>query len=653
MTHNELIQTVAKKLNLKPKVVAILWDQTRLILTKELRDHNKIRIKNFGAFLVVRHKSRTVPDPREMKKKLIIFDQDIPKFRPSEQLRAMLKSVIPDHGVSTIEDGGPEITKPTIQPQMANNQTTSSQSEDQKKPPSEDSPKTKQLAKPIDISYVDLSGVTIDKEVLELIPQNIAEKYQMVAFEKNGNRLKVAMIDPGDREAIDLISRQTSLKIEPGITTATDLKHALDQYNSIQSDLEELTQESAVSEPLKVESEENNDAPAIKIVTNILERAVRDKASDIHIEAEENKLIVRYRIDGILQQVLDLPKNLHSSVVSRLKIMSNLKIDESRLPQDGRLRLTIDKNAVDFRLSTLPTVNGEKVVMRILDKSAGILNFDDLGLTGSNRKRVESNIEKAHGMILVSGPTGSGKTTTLYSIIGKLLNPTINIVTLEDPVEYRIPGINQSQVNPAIEYSFASGLRTIVRQDPDVILIGEIRDIETANMAVHSALTGHVVLSTLHTNDAVGAIPRLIDMGIEPFLITSSTNAVIAQRLVRKICPNCKIKVKLPEESLNEIRLEIAKIPENERPSDNNLIFYKGKGCGKCNDSGYRGRMGIFEVLSVSDAIKELILKRASTGVLAGQAETKEGMVTLKQDGIVKVLAGLTTLEEVWRVTKD
>jgi type II secretory ATPase GspE/PulE/Tfp pilus assembly ATPase PilB-like protein len=331
--------------------------------------------------------------------------------------------------------------------------------------------------------------------------------------------------------------------------------------------------------------------------------------------------------------------------------MSNLKIDESRLPQDGRLRMVIDGSPIDFRLSTLPTVSGEKIVMRILDRSSGVLTFEELGLNGLNLKRVEENIRKAHGMILVTGPTGSGKSTTLYAVIGKIIDPSINIVTMEDPVEYRVIGINQSQVNSGIGYDFASGLRSIVRQDPDVILIGEIRDLETATMAIQSALTGHVVLSTLHTNDAAGAIPRLIDMGIEPFLITSSTNAIVAQRLVRKICDHCKEKYDLPPEALTEVKAEIEKIPADSKPKAN-LQFFKGKGCSQCNDTGYRGRFGIFEALPVSDQIKQLALKRVSGSELTKKA-IEEGMITLKQDGILKALNGDTTLEEVWRVTRD
>ena len=658
MTHRELIKAVAKATDLKPEEAAILWQETATILARQLAGSGKVRIKNFGSFLVVKHKSRTVPDPREMKKKLVIFDQFLPKFRPSEQLKAKVKGISPSAESLAMEVGEePSVEQVSQELEQAITKAETTGTASGKKAVSVSDEKLSAIIpKNVDIKLVELTNRTVPKEVLNLIPFNVAKKYQMVPIEKKGHHLTLAMIDPGDREAIDLASRQTGLKVQPAITTSADLQYVLDQYGTITSELNELVdEEGALPEKGKEEegeAGENVDAPAAKIVANILEKAVRDKASDIHIEPDEKSIAVRYRIDGILQKVLEVPKTLQSAIVSRLKIMSNLKIDESRLPQDGRLRMTIDNAEVDFRLSTLPTVNGEKVVMRILDKSAGILGFKELGLDGLSLERMEDNIDKAHGMVLVTGPTGSGKTTTLYAVLGKIMSPNINIVTLEDPVEYRVPGINQSQVNSGIGYDFGSGLRTIVRQDPDVILIGEIRDLETATMAVQSALTGHIVLSTLHTNDAAGAIPRLIDMGIEPFLITSSTNAVIAQRLVRKICQDCKEAVELPEESLGETIDEIKKLPEKYRPKDDTLVFYRGKGCDQCNKSGYKGRMGIYEVLPVNEEIKQLALKRVSASELTKQA-IADGMITLKQDGILKALKGETTLEEVWRVTKD
>jgi type IV pilus assembly protein PilB len=695
VTHKELIKQVAKQTDLTPDEVAILWRELSQVMTKQLQERSKIRIKNFGAFVVVKHKSRTVPDPRERSKKLVIFDQHLPKFRPSEQLRAKVKDILPNHAAMSEDESELETVSPTVDETAVAETTTvaaketieeattpvketgtikdkeSSSDEPKSDEPTDEPVKKKHsktdkldasiqsLSKSVNIGYIDLSTLTIDKEVLELIPAHIAQKYQLVAIEKTDDKLIVAMIDPGDREAIDIVERQTGLTIEPKITTSSELQHALDQYGADASALssitgEEMTETDPAAQQEAMQDAESNDAPAAKAVNTILERAVRDKASDIHIEPTDKVVVVRYRIDGILQQVMELPKAIQSALVSRLKIMSSLKIDESRLPQDGRLRIILDRHPVDFRLSTLPTVNGEKVVMRILDEASGMLTFEDLGLRGENLRRIEDNITKSHGMLLVTGPTGSGKTTTLYSAIGKIISPEINIITVEDPVEYRISGINQSQVNAGIGYDFASGLRSIVRQDPDVILIGEIRDLETATMAIHSALTGHVVLSTLHTNDAAGAVPRLIDMGIEPFLITSSTNVVLAQRLVRRICDECKEAIEFPEEALKEVYEEIEKIPEEHRKKIDTakLTFSKGKGCSRCNNSGYKGRLGIYEALVVTESIKQLALKRVSSSELAEQA-IKEGMITMKQDGILKVLDGITTLEEVWRVTKD
>lgn len=647
MTHKQLLDTVAKKMDLTLQEAAILSRELTLAMADQLDEHGKIRIKNFGAFVTVTHKSRTVPDPRERSKKLVIFDQRLIKFRPSEQLKAMVKNVQPNHQ-ALIEEG--EVSNQlieTAEPEIEGDVT--------------DQQQTKSAIEPTVPDYIDLSTLTIDQEVLQLIPANIAEKYQLAPIEKNDQTIVVAMTDPGDREAIDIVERQTGLTVTPKITTADELQHVLDQYGTDAKDLEQLKGQVENPEKTGLSELENAlddsdaiDAPATKAVTSLLERAVRSKASDIHLEPTDKELVVRYRLDGILQQAATLPKQIHAAITSRLKIMSNLKIDETRLPQDGRLRITVDHRPIDFRLSTLPTVNGEKIVMRILDNTAGMMDFEDLGLQGETLRRVKDNINKSHGMFLVTGPTGSGKTTTLYSVIGKIITPEINIITVEDPVEYRIQGVNQSQVNSDIGYDFSSGLRSIVRQDPDVILIGEIRDLETATMAIHSALTGHVVLSTLHTNDAAGAVPRLIDMGIEPFLITSSTNLVLAQRLVRKICPECREKVSFPTEALTEIKKEIEAMPDKERKQyrKTRLTFYKGKGCKHCNNSGYKGRFGIFEALTVSESIKQLALQRVPSSLIAQQA-IKEGMMTMKQDGIIKALAGQTTLEEVWRVTKD
>ncbi|TSC65494.1 MAG: type IV pilus assembly protein PilB [Candidatus Berkelbacteria bacterium Gr01-1014_85] len=713
MQNREFYRQVAKKLDLRPPEVALLWQATQQILAETLVENDEIRLKKFGVLHLVSHKSRTVPDPRNRSQNLVVMTRRLVKFRPSEELKKLIRQPATDSTAPSgdetdqVSSAAPALD-PTLDPDFklgddqSNDESTaleaassSQDSESESETEVETDPETdpevetesesetdpetapalghpgkasrpvnRSLTAPENIEFIELADLTIDPNTLALIPVNVARKYQIAAIEKTKTSLILAMIDPGDKEAIDFASRLTGLTVTPKLTTASDLEHAFDQYGKIETELGgDLTGEEgepgSEDNPAKTESDEslnNNkdpEAPAAKIVNDILERAVRDKASDIHIEPEEKAVKVRFRIDGLLKPATELPKAIQAAVISRLKIMSSLKIDESRLPQDGRIRMVVDHNPIDFRLSTFPAIHGEKVVMRILDKSGGIQDFNSLGLTGRNLKRISDNSHKAHGMLLVTGPTGSGKTTTLYSILNQLMSPEVNIVTLEDPVEYRLAGINQSQVNASIGYDFAHGLRTIVRQDPDIILIGEIRDSETAMMAIHSALTGHVVLSTLHTNDAAGAIPRLIDMGIEPFLITSSTNAVVAQRLVRQLCTNCKVidpSLKLTE--LPEIQTELAKMPKFAAKLGNDVNFYKGQGCAKCSQTGYRGRIGIYEVMQVTEKIKALALKRVSASRLAKQA-VKEGMITMKQDGIKKALLGETSIAEVWRVTKD
>lgn len=512
----------------------------------------------------------------------------------------------------------------------------------------------------VDIPYVDLTNLTVPKNVLSLIPENIARHYQAVPIEMKDNKLVLAMIDSEDREAIEFIKRKTGKELDIKICTQSDLNHILDQYSGVSSELKKIVasvEEDEIDKPEGPEmkkartAEIIETAPAAKIIQSIVKRAVREKASDIHVEPTEEQVIVRFRVDGVLRKIITLPIEILPALVSRVKILAGMKIDETRLPQDGRFQTSIDHNDVDFRVSTFPTVNGEKIVARILDKSSGIISLENLGLRGSAYKTLENNITKAHGMILATGPTGSGKTTTLYAILQKLMDEKVNIVTLEDPVEYRIPTINQGQVKSGIGFSFASGLRSILRQDPDIIMVGEIRDYETADMAIHSALTGHVVLSTLHTNDAAGAIPRFLDMKIEPFLINSSVNTIIAQRLCRKICDSCKEAVEIDQANLDFATEEINRLPEGEEHPDK-IQFFQGKGCGNCGTSGYKGRIGIYEVFDLSENIKELVSKKASSSEISKQA-VENGMVTLRQDGILKAAQGLTTLEEVWRVTKD
>ncbi len=517
--------------------------------------------------------------------------------------------------------------------------------------------------------YINLEGTTIASETLHRIPEHVAKKYKIVAFGEKERKLQIAISDPHNLqalEALEFIKQQNNYNVDIFISSDKGISFILDQYGNLTKEvgkaLEEVKPETIGIEEVskeEVESESQlnkviQDAPISKVVALIIKYAVSARASDIHIEASEDEVIIRYRIDGQLKKTITLPKHILPAIVSRVKILSNLKIDEQRLPQDGRFRSKIDDKEVDFRVSTFPSVNGEKVVMRILDTSAGILTLEQLGLIDYSFETLEKNIHKPHGMILATGPTGSGKSTTLYAILDRLNKESVNIVTLEDPVEYNMPGINQSQVKPEIGYTFANGLRSILRQDPDIVMVGEIRDFETAEMAVHAALTGHTVLSTLHTNDATGAIARLVNMKIETFLITSSVNIIFAQRLVRKVCPDCA-DIKEPNNTeLEEIKNEVNKMPKLAREKINlaEIKVPNSKGCGKCQDMGYKGRVGIFEVLPINNEIQELILN----GVHASEIKKKaieNGMITLKQDGILKVLKGITTLEEVWRVTKE
>ncbi|HVY68060.1 MAG TPA: GspE/PulE family protein, partial [Patescibacteria group bacterium] len=407
-------------------------------------------------------------------------------------------------------------------------------------------------------------------------------------------------------------------------------------------------------EKKEVKTQVIEEAPIIKIVEVILTNAIEANASDIHIEPSEKDVRVRYRIDGILHTSLMLPKSVQPSIVTRIKILSNLKIDESRLPQDGRFHMDVGKKSVDLRVSILPLIYGEKIVMRILDKTGKVPTLEQLGITGRSLTWVNDNIKKTHGIFLITGPTGSGKSTTLYSILSLLNTTSVNIVTLEDPVEYFIEGVNQSQINPDIGLTFAAGLRSILRQDPNIVMVGEVRDKETAELAVQAALTGHLVFSTLHTNNAIGAIPRLIDMGMEPFLLTASINVVAAQRLVRKICPDCRKEVPLTAALRQEIMADLENVPDEylEGVDKKNLKLYKGEGCERCGHTGYVGRFGIFEVLPANTEIQDLILAHSSTHKIMEVAQ-KMGMISLKQDGVIKALKGQTTMDEIIRVTTE
>lgn len=453
---------------------------------------------------------------------------------------------------------------------------------------------------------------------------------------------------PTPPEVIEMRPKdQPDLRVE-----ATDSRSLIPLTGDVERDLDALVGQSVGSVAELETIIETGFIP--KIVGALIMYAVGLRASDIHIQSEEKHLLIRYRIDGILEDIVKLPANLQPPLVSRIKILAKLKIDEQRIPQDGRFDAVVEGREVDFRISTFPTIHGEKIVLRLLDKSGGLLKFKELGLTGSRVERLEREIKKPYGVILSTGPTGSGKTTTLYAILQEVAGPGVNVVTLEDPVEYEIDGISQAQIKPKIGFGFADGLRSILRQDPDIIMVGEVRDSETAGMMIHAALTGHLVLSTLHTNDAAGALPRLINMGVEPFLITSAINAVMAQRLVRKLCETCKEAWSPPQEMQDDLltRLKNGNNPEiatflEEKPS---ITLHKVKGCAACHD-GFRGRIGLFEVLIMTETIEALAVKKAPGSDIV-EAAVKEGMITMEQDGLMKALTGQTTLDEVLRVTK-
>ena len=515
---------------------------------------------------------------------------------------------------------------------------------------------------------IDWEHLKISPEVIKLVPYEAARKYRFIPFEKEGSVLRVAVADMDSVEvqnALQFLAEKNRLSVEIIPIEEKDFEAALVGYTSpsytIQQALETIGQEEEepAAEEKKEEADQDDltvaDAPVAKIVEVILRNAIEGSASDVHIEPLEDSIRVRYRLDGILHNSLILPKKIGPAIVSRIKILSNLKIDEKRKPQDGRFRITEKSKQIDLRVSTLPVSMGEKVVMRVLDKEKGLLDLEKLGIAGKNYDIIKKSIFEPYGMILITGPTGSGKSTTLYSILKILNREGVNILTLEDPVEYAIEGINQSQVRPEIGYTFASGLRSILRQDPDIIMVGEIRDVETVELSIHAALTGHVVLSTLHTNDSLGAIPRLIDMKAEPFLIASSLRAVVAQRLVRTICSSCKEEVKVNEAVRQEIENILKQIPEAEKKAQNfsgHVKMFKGKGCPRCAQSGMKGRIGIFEVFYVNEEVADLLSGRVDEEKLR-EIGKKQEMMTMKQDGILKVMNGLTTLEEVERVTEE
>lgn len=520
------------------------------------------------------------------------------------------------------------------------------------------------------LPYVDLRNVVIPAAILALIPEESREFYSFVPFELKGRILKVAIADPGNLaalEALEFLGQKQNLQVQLFLASATAVDIAIGRKKNLKrvvgQALQEIEKKEAVGDKAAgktavaektAKPEVMEEAPIIKIVDVILQNAIEANASDIHIEPSEKDVRVRYRIDGVLHTSLMLPKTVHAAIVTRVKILTNLKIDETRLPQDGRFHFETGAKSVDLRVSILPLIYGEKIVMRILDKSTKAPSLEDLGLRGTALQWVQDNIKKTHGIFLITGPTGSGKSTTLYAILSILNTTTVNIVTLEDPVEYFIPGVNQSQINPDIGLTFAAGLRSILRQDPNVVMVGEIRDRETAELAVHAALTGHLVFSTLHTNNAIGAVPRLMDMGIEPFLLSASINVVAAQRLVRKICSACKQLMPLTPALEAEIKKELANVPGIylKGLEKNKLQLFKGAGCDKCGRTGYQGRTGIYEVLPFPPEIQDLVLGKVASHKIY-EVAARLGMITLKQDGIIKVLRGETTMEEVIRVTTE
>lgn len=498
------------------------------------------------------------------------------------------------------------------------------------------------------VPYASLKNTIIPQEILKYIPEQAAASFRMIPFATRDNQLFLALENPRDIEAIEFAKRSSGLGVIPHYINPSKLEKALGQYKkNIREEFKHIIDQN-IEETKKAEARGDKntiDLPVTKILDTLLEYSVAEGASDIHIEAIENEVIIRFRVDGILRDVLNLPKQLHLPVVARIKILSSLKIDEHRVPQDGRFKFKVRDSFVALRVSVLPSFYGENIVMRLLSESARPLSLEELGFGGSYLEKIKLGIRKPHGMVLVTGPTGSGKTTTLYSLLSILNTPEVNICTIEDPVEYGIRRVNQVQVNTSTGLTFAAGLRALLRHDPNVIMIGEIRDADTAEIAIHSALTGHLVLSTLHTNNASGALPRLLDMGAQSFLVASTVNIIIAQRLVRRICSTCITKYTPNPEIIEYLKQELGEdFAESE--------YYKGTGCAECGMSGYKGRIGIYEVLEISDKIRDMITDNASAKQVEDQA-IKEGMVRLFVDGVGKANSGMTTIEEVLRVMRE
>ncbi len=516
-----------------------------------------------------------------------------------------------------------------------------------------------------DIEYSNLIGAKLESDILNILPQNLSENYQMVIFNKEGANIKVGLVDPTNFkaiEALNYLARKKNFQVKYYIISEDSYRAAYKQYETLGEEVgEALDTAEAIFAPKEQDIDLDGDvgemvksAPVSKIVSVILRHAIEGRASDIHIEPFTNQSKVRYRIDGVLHTTIVLPIYVHAALISRIKVMANLKIDETRIPQDGRIRINVHNKDVDFRISTIPLMGHEKVVMRILETPDKAPTFSELGFLGLQGKVIEKNIYKPNGMFLLTGPTGSGKSTTLFALLSFLNKEDVNISTLEDPVEYYIPGVNQSQIRPEVNFTFATGLRALLRQDPDIIMVGEIRDNETAELAIHAGLTGHSVLTTLHTNSAVGAIPRLFDMKVEPFLLASTLNAVVAQRLVRKICDKCKAEEKLPSGLEVTIHQHLDTIPKEAFYGDVDpkvFKFYKGKGCANCGQTGYKGRLSIAEAIHVTRSLKDIIAKGFDRQEVEVEL-AKQKFITMEQDGVIKALLGLTSIEEIMRVSK-
>ncbi len=525
----------------------------------------------------------------------------------------------------------------------------------------------KAQAASLGVQYINLKGFPIAPETIKLMPEEIAREHKMIPFFFGGSELRVGAVNPADAKVKELTYQMAEraranaaiyIISEQSLALALKLYGILPKIKEIQKGVK-INEEEIAKFRKEIKSfanlaEKIKGVPITDVVTFVIAGAVESKSSDIHIEAEENDVKVRYRIDGILQDVAKLEKNQWKQIISRIKLLSALKLNVTTRPQDGRFTIFLDGEETDVRVSTIPTAYGESVVMRILRSSAAGLNFDDLGFRGQAYEEMKRQVERPNGMLITTGPTGSGKTTTLYAILTKLNEPGVKIITLEDPVEYRLQGINQSQIDSSKDYTFAKGLKSILRQDPDVVLVGEIRDLETAEVAIQAALTGHFLLSTIHTNSAAGAIPRFLSMGVKPFLLAPSLNAIIAQRLIRKICPDCKETYKPTDEEAKRAADELGKLPEGsgEKVDLKNLKFFHGKGCPKCANLGYRGRVGIYEVFVMNKDVEQVILSAEISEYKMQEIAVKNGMVTMVQDGLLKALYGITTLEEVFRVAE-